>query len=447
MPGYIERLDGSPNGGIVLEMREDGTWTFDEATLLGAADLLASMKKIPPRSRLSQQGNLFLSVFDPTMQKSTAGDWLFFVIWSMGGVALAWGVGKLLSKIKGWRQEAGDGLLLPLINGVILPSYLLIITISIAIGSARLHFHPTLAALRTGVIEAAVILAGVFLIVALIELGCLGVRRTFFANDDPYAKMVSIMVRRAVRILAGTLIAIFLLQNVLHLDVSALLGGFAIIALALSLAAQDAVKNLFGAFTVFATRPFMSGDWVRFDGQIGTVEDVSLQATKIRLLSGEVYSVPNMKFIDTPVENLSERKYLRRVMDIAITYDTPPMKVREAMEILKDILSSQDVTAAGQGDLDQHPPKVWFDKFGSHYLNLRADYWYLMSTNEGEIQRDTERGWFSYLDHATVINHKVLERFNDAGIDFAFPTQSLYLANDPDRGLRIEQTEGMEATS
>lgn len=430
-------LDGSPNGSIVLVAAEDGSWTFDEATIRGVADLLDSMKKIPPRRRLTKQGDLFLSVIEPTARKSSAADWLFFVACLIGGIAVAWGVGKILSQVKSWSERRGDGLLLPLLNGIIVPSYILLITVGAAIGSARLHFHPTLAGVRNGFIEAAVILAGVFLLVALIELGCLGVRRSFFCNDDPYARMVSIMVRRAIRIVAGIVVTIFLMQNVLRWNVTALLGGFAIIALALSLASQDAVKNLFGAFTVFATRPFLSGDWVRFDGRIGEITDVSLQATKIRLLNGELYSVPNMKFIDTAVENLSERRYLRRVLQIAVTYDTPPEKVRKAIDILKEILTSEEVAGDGQGDTETYPPRIWFEEFGDHYLGLRADYWYLMRTDDGDIQRDTERGWFSYLDHASMVNQIVLERFKDAEIHFAFPTQSIYLTDDPVRGLNV----------
>ncbi|WP_235908965.1 mechanosensitive ion channel domain-containing protein [Roseiconus nitratireducens] len=438
-------LDGSPEGSITLVSAEDGAWYFDRSTLEGASELLASVKKIPPRERIARRGNLLKTVLEPTLEQTTAGDWAFFVGVSLAGLAIAWGVAWILHRFKSWRHD--NGWLMPLLNGAVVSAWILIVTIAIAIGSARLHFHPTLADMRNALIQAAVVLAAICLAVSLIEMACLGFRRTFYSDDDPYARMMSVMVRRAVRIISGVVIAIFLIQNVFHWNVTALLGGFAIIALALSLAAQDAVKNLFGAFTVFSTRPFMTGDWVRFDGELGTIDDVGLQATKIRLLSGELYSVPNMKFIDSPVENLSERNYLRRVMDVAITYDTPVEKVREGIEIIGEILSSEEVTRDGEGDLEGHPPRVWFDKFGSHYLNLRADYWYMMETDHGDIQRDTERGWFSYLDHATRVNQMVLERFNDAGIDFAFPTQTLYLANDPDRKLKVERAERQEPVS
>lgn len=433
-------LSDSPDGHILLVADADGNWHFDQSTLTGVADLLKSLKQIPPRGRLDRKGELFKSILEPTIQRTTVGDWAFFMFCTVTGIFIAWAVGRGLKRIRHWRASGDDDLAVPLVNGVLYPAWILIVTVGVAIGSARLNFHPTLAALRTGFIEAAAVIAIIFLLVSLIEMACLGFRRSFFSNDDPYARMMSMMLRRAIRVISGVVVVIFLLQNVLDWNVTALLGGFAIIALALSLASQDAVKNLFGAFTIFATRPFMTGDWVRFEGQVGSVTEVSLQATKIRLLTGEMYSVPNMKFIDSPVENLSERKYLRRVMEIAITYDTPVEKVREAIQILRDILSSESISGNGQADLEQHPPKVWFDKFGSHYLNLRADYWYMMHTDQGDIQRDTERGWFSYLDHATKVNQQVLERFNAAEIDFAFPTQSLYLANDPDRGLHLSQS-------
>lgn len=439
-------LDKAPDGKIVLVQSDSGSWHFNSETIDGANELASSMKPIPPRRLNFDKANLIESVLEPTFTKATFVDWLFFFFSAFSGGVLAWLVVKILRRIKSRRANAGDELLLPLLNGIIIPVAILIVSLGISIGTAKLHVHPTLAGWRNAVMATAVVIAGLYLTVSIIELACLGVRRAVSHNNDPYARMVSMMIRRTVRIVAVVVVGLFLLQNVLQWNVTALLGGFAIIALALSLAAQDAVKNLFGAFTIFATRPFMTGDWVRFNNHIGQIDDVSLQATKIRLLSGEVMSVPNMKFIDNHIVNISERQYLRRIMEIAITYDTPARKVQEAIEILKEILSSKKIVGEGQGDMDQHPPQVWFDRFGDHYLNLRADYWYLMSTEDGEIQRDTERGWFSYLDHATIVNQMVLERFNDAGIDFAFPTQSLYLADDPKRKLKVSRPVYEEAS-
>ncbi|KAA1261165.1 Low conductance mechanosensitive channel YnaI [Rubripirellula obstinata] len=427
-------IGSAPQGSIVLVENGD-QWNFSEKTASGAADLLDSLKAIPPRKRIERKGDLFLSVVEPTYRKTSAVDWLLAIVWTVAGIAVAWLVYKGVTKLIAKRESDGDNFITPILSSLMIPAVILLIVLGAAIGSAKIYMHPALSAFRWNLIEAAMVLAGVYLIVSLIELLCLGVRRTFYGDDDPYAKMMSLVVRRGLRVFATVVLLLFVFQNVFKWNVTALIGGFSIIALALSLAAQDAVKNLFGALTIFASRPFIKGDWIKFAGEIGQVEDVSLQVTRVRLLSGEVLSVPNMKFIDDTVENMSMRKYLRRIMDVQITYDTPAHKVNEAIDILNDILNSDPIVSDGQADLDAHPPQVWFEEFGSHYLNIRADYWYMMDEDSTSPQRDTERGWFSYLDHATIVNTMLLERFNDAGIDFAFPTQSIRLSNEMGEAL------------
>lgn len=422
-------IGDAPKGSIVL-VQDGERWTFNKSTVSGAADLLDSLKVIPPRKRIERKGDLFLSVVEPTYRKTSGLDWILALGWTVAGIVVAWLIYKGVTKLIEKRESSGDDFTTPILTSLLIPAVILSVVLGSAIGSAKIFMHPALSSFRWNLIEAALVLAGVYLVVSLIELVCLGVRRTFYGDDDPYAKMMSLVVRRGLRVFATVVLLLFVFQNVFKWNVTALIGGFSIIALALSLAAQDAVKNLFGAMTIFANRPFIKGDWIKFAGEVGQVEDVSLQVTRVRLLSGEILSVPNMKFIDDTVENMSMRKYLRRIMDVQITYDTPPRKVNEAIEILNDILHSERVVGGGQADLDAHPPQVWFEKFGSHYLNLRADYWYMMDENSTSMQRDTERGWFSYLDHATIVNKMLLERFNDAGIDFAFPTQSIRLTNE-----------------
>ncbi|TWU03297.1 Low conductance mechanosensitive channel YnaI [Neorhodopirellula pilleata] len=439
-----DALGEAPQGRIVL-VHQDGRWIFSPNTAEGVDKLLDSMKDIPPRTQKQREGQLFLSVVEPTFQKTATSDWLLALTWALGGIACGWLIYKLVNHLIDKRENSGDDLITPMLTSLMIPAVILVTVFGFAIGSAKIYMHPVLSNFRWNVIEAAIVLAGVYMLVSVIELMCLGVRRSFFNNTDPYARMMSLVVRRSLRVIATIVLLLFVFQNVFKWNVAALIGGFSIVALALSLAAQDAVKNLFGALTIFANRPFLDGDWVKFDREIGEVQDVSLQVTRIRLLSGEILSVPNMKFIDNPVENLSMRKYLRRMMDVQITYDTPPQKVDEAISILQDILTSDDIVSDGQSDLEAHPPKVWFDRFGAYYLNLRADYWYMMDRESNRVQRDTERGWFSYLDHATRVNRMVLERFNEAGIDFAFPTQSVYLTDDPDRNLTIQTRQLQEA--
>jgi len=437
-----QAIENAPNGRIVLVRNADGEWVFDESTIQGAADLLKSLESIPPRPRMQNRGKLFLSVIEPTFTKTDSSDYLYFFGFVALGILLAWGLYRSVKKLKHRRNDSGDDLIGPMLDGLLAPSMIIALAVTAAIGSTRLHLHPVLSDIRWSLIELALVVAGVFFVVAIVELICLGFRRSFFDDQDPYAQMMSLVIRRSVRIFAGIILLLFVFRNVFKWDVTAMLGGFGILALALSLAAKDAVKNLFGAATIFANRPFINGDWIEFEGKWGQVEDVSLQITRIRLLHGEMLAVPNMKFIDEPIENLSLRKYLRRVMNISITYDTSPEKVDEAMAILEEVLRSETVVGDGKGDLKLRPPKVSFEEFGEYFLKLRADYWYLMNDGQSSLQRDSERGWFSYLEHKTVVNRLVLQRFNDAEIDFAFPTQTLYLTDDPHRDLVVQTTKG-----
>lgn len=417
-------LSDPPDGRIVL-IRQGGSWVFDDSTLQGADRLLDSMKAVPPRARIQQRGQLFVNVMEPTFTETEPTDWLFGLAAIAIGIAVAWAIQRASRLFA--EKHRGDGFLSPLINGLVVASMIISVTLGIAIGTARLNFHPALSSLRWSIVEIAFVIAGVWLLVSFIEMACLGVRRSLFSNDDPYAKMTSLFIRRSVRVFSGVVLLLFVFQNVFQWNVTAMIGGFGIIALALSLAAQDAVKNLFGAVTIFANRPFLQNDWVRFDGELGEVQDVSLQVTTIRLLNGDIMCVPNMRFIDSTVENLSKRRYIRRTLDVAITYDTPAEKLDRAMEILHEILTSEDVVSDDRCNLQTHPPRVWFESLAADNLHLRADYWYFMSESGDDYQRDTDRSFISYLDHTTIVNRKLLARFNEEKIEFAFPTQTIKL--------------------
>lgn len=167
------------------------------------------------------------------------------------------------------------------------------------------------------------------------------------------------------------------------------------------------------------------------------VDKVTLQVTRIRLLSGDVFTVPNVHFIEEPVQNFSMRTFKRRTMDIQIPYDTPPQKIHRAVEVLQEVLREPKIVDEGKCRLEERPPLVMFDQFKAYSYNLRAYYWYFMSDDGLKLQRETERGWFTYLDHCTLVNQRIVERFEEEGIEFAFPTQTLFVANDPEREFTL----------
>ena len=178
--------------------------------------------------------------------------------------------------------------------------------------------------------------------------------------------------------------------------------------------AQDTIKNFFAApWLVFTDRPFAIGDRVVVDGHDGVVQEVGFRSTRIRTLEGNLVTLPNGELANKTILNIGQRPHIHRLMNVTIPYDTPPKKVRRAVEILRDVLANHE------GMEKDFPPRVFFNDFNSASLNLLVIYWYHLPD------------YWAYMAFSEKVNMEILRRFNDEGIEFAFPTQTLYLAGDP----------------
>ena len=150
-------------------------------------------------------------------------------------------------------------------------------------------------------------------------------------------QLVPIMTRtlQAVIIVIAMLSALQLLD----VNVTALIAGISIGGLAIALAAQDTVKNLFGSFTIFLDKPFQIGDWVNFNGVDGTVEEVGFRSTRVRTFANSLVSVPNGKLADMIINNYGLRVYRRYSTTITITYGTKPELIEQFVEGLRQIVA------------------------------------------------------------------------------------------------------------
>jgi len=201
------------------------------------------------------------------------------------------------------------------------------------------------------------------------------------------------------------------------------------------------------------------GQRVKVLGHDGTVESIGLRSTRIRLRSGHLTSIPNEKMASVEIENVGRRPYIRRLLNVTITYDTPPEKINLAIKVLREILSVPDTACtetsayadvgkenwANAADTESHPneainqpdfsPRVYFSDLNSDSLNLLVIYWYHPAD------------YWDYLEHATWVNVQIMERFSAEDIDFAFPTQTLHLAGDDKRPLTVGQRWESEDTN
>ena len=188
-------------------------------------------------------------------------------------------------------------------------------------------------------------------------------------------------------------------------DVAALIAGLGIGGLALAMAAQDTVKNVFGGFTIFTDRPFSTNDWIKAGGFEGTVSEIGLRSTRVQTFAGREVTIPNSTIANSPVENASREPSRRVKLDLGLTYDTTPDAMQRAMEILREI-------AAEHSDLQAREPIIAFNAFGDFAMNILFQYYILSGADVMKMQ--------------TRVNLAILERFKAEGLEFAFPTQTIY---------------------
>lgn len=306
--------------------------------------------------------------------------------------------------------------------------------VKLAIFAAGLAFGFTGVALGKEVGELVGNAIGLLYVVALawflynlVDIVEIGIRR--ITTDNTILQLI----RKALRIFLLIIFGLFVAENFFGANISAWLAGLGLAGLAVSLAAQGPIKNIFGSVTVVLDRPFGLGDRITFGDKTGIVEVMGFRSTKLRTMDGHLVTIPNSKLIEDVVENITARPYIRRVMNVTITYDTPPERVEQAVHIIRDLLAQPFM--AGTFNMTDFPPRVYFNNFNADSLNIMVAYWYQLNLSGPEV-----RDWWTFNAQAQEFNFKLLRAYKEAGIDFAFPTQTIYLAGDTNRELAIRLT-------
>lgn len=188
-------------------------------------------------------------------------------------------------------------------------------------------------------------------------------------------------------------------------DVGALIAGLGIGGLALALAAQDTVANLFGGITIFVDQPFTINDWIKINSHEGIIEEVGIRSTRIRTFDGRLVTIPNKVFAESAIENVSAEPSRRVILVFGLTYATTPEKMKLALSTLAD------VHAHFSDHLEEKHLEL-FDSFGDFSLNVKFIFYIKKGEDNFQIN--------------SLIKMEILERFNAAGLDFAFPTQTIH---------------------
>ena len=238
--------------------------------------------------------------------------------------------------------------------------------------------------------------------------------------DDVLAPLVG----KSIRITVFVLVLLNVIQQVSGKSITTILAAMGVGGLAIALAGQDTIKNFFGSLVILMDKPFEIGERIVFDNYDGPVESIGFRSTRIRTFEGHQVTIPNSEMVNKTIQNIGKRPYIRRLANITVTYDTPPGKVQRALDIIMEILNNHE------GMHPEFPPRVYFNAFNAASLNIIMIYWY------------HPPDYWKYMQFSEYVNLQILERFNAEGIDFAFPTQTVYLANDDKRQMALKLLRG-----
>ncbi|MFH1504805.1 MAG: mechanosensitive ion channel family protein [Candidatus Omnitrophota bacterium] len=198
---------------------------------------------------------------------------------------------------------------------------------------------------------------------------------------------------------------IFFLDN-LGFKISAVIAGLGIGGVAIALAAQAILKDLFSYFSIIFDRPFEVGDFIIIGDLLGTVEHIGIKTTRIRSLSGEQLIFSNSDLTDSRVRNYKRMQKRRVVFKLGVVYQTPLEKIKKISGMIKNIIESVEDTVFD---------RAHFFSYGDFSLIFEVVY-YVM-----------DKDYNKYMDIQQEINFAIKKEFENKKIEFAFPTQTLYI--------------------
>jgi len=211
---------------------------------------------------------------------------------------------------------------------------------------------------------------------------------------------------------------IFLIDN-LGYNVTTLIAGLGVGGIAIALAAQAVLGDLFSYFVIFFDRPFEIGDFVTVGPDSGIIEYIGIKTTRIQTLSGEQLVCSNTDLTNSRLRNYKRMTKRRIVFNLGVTYDTSYEKLSEIPEIVKNIIISKSELTFDRGH---------FSGFGDFSLNF--EFVYYINSSEYNV----------YMDNQQAIYFDIFTAFQSEKIDFAFPTQTVYV-NKEENNQELHLTE------
>lgn len=236
-----------------------------------------------------------------------------------------------------------------------------------------------------------------------------GVQTARKAEEDA-ARVTSLRALGFLASLALWSIVFLVALDNLGIDVTALVAGLGVGGIAVALAVQNILGDLFASLSIVLDKPFVYGDFIVVGDLMGTVEHVGLKTTRVRSLSGEQLVFSNSDLLQSRIRNFKRMVERRVLFGVGVVYQTPRDTLEKIPGILRDAVESQP---------DTKFDRAHFKAFGASSLDFEVVY-YVLSPD-----------FNVHMDRQQAINLEIVKRFEAEGIEFAYPTQTLYLSGVP----------------
>jgi MscS family membrane protein len=207
-------------------------------------------------------------------------------------------------------------------------------------------------------------------------------------------------------------------------NVAALLAGLGVGGIAVALAAQKTIENLFGGVILYTDRPVRVGDFCRFGDKMGTVEEIGIRSTRIRTLDHTVITIPNAMFSNMEIDNITARERIRLLAVVTVRYETTPDQLRYILVEIRKLLYSHE-------RIIPDTPRVRFINFGAFSLDIEV------------LAYSNTTDWAEFLGIREDIFLRIMDIIEASGTGFAFPSQTLYMGKDD--GLNAERVREISA--
>jgi small-conductance mechanosensitive channel len=227
--------------------------------------------------------------------------------------------------------------------------------------------------------------------------------------EDDAASATTISVLGFISKLLLWSLALLLMLDNLGVNITSLVAGLGIGGIAVALAAQNILGDLFASLSIVIDKPFVIGDFIVVDQMKGTVEHIGMKTTRLRSLGGEQLIISNNDLLKSRIQNFKRMEERRIVFGFGVTYQTPSAKLPLINDIVREIIQKQQ-----QVRFD----RVHFKEYGESALNFEAVYIVL------------KQDYNLYMDIQQAINLEMFRRFQQEKIEFAYPTRTLFVQHE-----------------